>query len=127
ELDGKSCPRHTQPSCQPLHRQSRCLSSERNGGRMSTLPPTKPQKGVSCPESTAHPSAENTLHIPRVVFEFRPSGYPFAAFLERFEFYQRSGIEEYYLYDPEHVVLDGWQRSGSQLVAIPDLEGWVRA
>jgi Uma2 family endonuclease len=62
---------------------------------------------------------------PQVVFEVRSPGNRFTELHEKFEFYQRYGVEEYYLYDPEHVVLDGWQRAGSQLVAIPDLEGWV--
>ena len=44
---------------------------------------------------------------------------------DKFAFYQRHGVEEYYLYDPEEVRLSGWQREGEQLVEIPRMDGWV--
>ena len=40
-------------------------------------------------------------------------------------FYERYGVEEYYLYDPDHGTLQGWQRQGGQLMAIAPMRGWV--
>ena len=45
--------------------------------------------------------------------------------LVKFEFYQRYGVEEYYVYDPEDVLLTGWQRSDDQLMEIPQMDGWI--
>ncbi len=62
---------------------------------------------------------------PQVVFEVRSPGNRFGEMQEKFNFYERYGVEEYYLYDPDHAVLEGWQRSGTQLVEIPNIQGWV--
>jgi Uma2 family endonuclease len=62
---------------------------------------------------------------PQVVFEVRSPGNRFGEMQEKFDFYQRYGVEEYYLFDPDNVVLEGWQRSGAQLVPIPNMQGWV--
>ena len=40
-------------------------------------------------------------------------------------FYQQYGVEEYYIYDPEEVKLEGWQRQGSKLVPIASMSDWV--
>ena len=45
--------------------------------------------------------------------------------LRKFQFYERYGVEEYYLYDPDHGTLEGWLREGSQLREIPNMGGWV--
>jgi Uma2 family endonuclease len=45
---------------------------------------------------------------------------------EKFVFYQTYGIQEYYIYDPDDFVLEGWQRQeGNLLVKIPTMTGWV--
>ncbi|NJR52850.1 MAG: hypothetical protein HC780_28075 [Leptolyngbyaceae cyanobacterium CSU_1_3] len=43
----------------------------------------------------------------------------------KFQFYDRYGVEEYYIYDPETFTLKGWQRRGASLVAIQPISGWV--
>jgi hypothetical protein len=43
----------------------------------------------------------------------------------KFEFYDRHGVEEYYLYDPDTDTLDGWRRDGGSLIDIPEMDGWV--
>ncbi|NEP63886.1 MAG: carbohydrate porin [Symploca sp. SIO2G7] len=40
-------------------------------------------------------------------------------------FYDRYGVEEYYLYDPYKNVLEGWLRNESWLDAIDEMNGWV--
>ena len=44
---------------------------------------------------------------------------------KKFEFYQKHGVEEYYLYDPEDLVLQGWQRRGKKLKRILNMDQWV--
>ncbi len=43
----------------------------------------------------------------------------------KFLFYQRYGVEEYYIYDPDEFTLEGWQRRDDALVPIPQMGGWV--
>ena len=44
---------------------------------------------------------------------------------EKREFYQKYGVEEYYIYDPDRFRLTGWIRSGDKLIASANMEGWV--
>ena len=44
--------------------------------------------------------------------------------LRKFRFYERYGVEEYYLYDPDTGELSGWQRQGSTLEEITPMAGW---
>lgn len=62
---------------------------------------------------------------PQVVFEILSPSNSKAEMEEKFAFYNRYGVEEYYLYDPERGRLQGWLRSASgDLEAIPELIGW---
>ncbi|NJK62276.1 MAG: Uma2 family endonuclease [Synechococcaceae cyanobacterium SM2_3_1] len=42
----------------------------------------------------------------------------------KFEFYDRYSVEEYYIYDPDDLILAGWLRRGEKLQPIPDMQGW---
>ena len=44
---------------------------------------------------------------------------------DKFEFYENHGIKEYYIYDPDDLVLEGWQRFGDRLIKIPSMMDWV--
>ena len=44
--------------------------------------------------------------------------------MDKFRFYERYGVEEYYVFDPDKVELDGWIRQGDQLVPIENTNGW---
>ncbi len=61
---------------------------------------------------------------PQVIFEVRSPGNRFGSMLEKFQFYERYGVEEYYLYDPQHNTLEGWMRNGGVLQALPEMKGW---
>lgn len=61
---------------------------------------------------------------PQVVFEILSPGNRLGEMAQKLEFYDRYGVEEYYLYDPEHSDLTGWQRANGKLAVIPELEGW---
>lgn len=66
---------------------------------------------------------------PQVVFEIlSPSNITRKGVKEmqaKFEFYQKYGVEEYYIYDPETYELQAWLRQGTKLQAIINLQGWV--
>lgn len=64
---------------------------------------------------------------PQLVFEILSPGNRPAEMRDKFNFYERLGVEEYYIYDPEKVRLRGWRRSDvtKPLQAISDIRGWV--
>lgn len=62
---------------------------------------------------------------PQVVFEILSPGNRLGEMAQKWEFYDRHGVMEYYLYNPEHNDLTGWQRQGGgSLTVIPELDGW---
>src|SRR5919202_847996 len=63
---------------------------------------------------------------PQVVFEVLSPGNTAAELRRKFEFYDRYGVEEYYIYDPDRGQLRGWLRGrDGALVAIDSMSGWV--
>jgi Uma2 family endonuclease len=62
---------------------------------------------------------------PQVVFEILSPGNRFAELAAKFRFYQRYGVEEYYLYDPDHGFLDGWLKTGQRLKRVRRMAGFV--
>jgi len=62
---------------------------------------------------------------PQVVFEILSPGNSKKEMDKKFNFYERYGVEEYYLYDPDRGRLQGWQRQGRWLEKIARMEGWV--
>lgn len=67
-------------------------------------------------------------HIaPQVVFEILSPGNRPSEMVKKRAFYERYGVEEYYVYDPEpgRVALWGWLRDGAVLRPIQSMRGWV--
>jgi Uma2 family endonuclease len=62
---------------------------------------------------------------PQVVFEVLSPGNRRSAMGAKWSFYQRYGVEEYYLYDPDHGILTGWLRRGDVFEEIPEMRGWI--
>ncbi|MCC6419307.1 MAG: Uma2 family endonuclease, partial [Gemmataceae bacterium] len=62
---------------------------------------------------------------PQVVFEILSPGNRRAEMHAKWKFYQRYGVEEYYVYDPDRGTLLGWLREGDDLVLIFGMDGWV--
>jgi Uma2 family endonuclease len=70
---------------------------------------------------------------PQVVFEILSPGNRLAEMTAKFEFYDRYGVEEYYIYDPvggaspleNRVDVTGWVRQDGKLAGISDIAGWV--
>jgi Uma2 family endonuclease len=63
--------------------------------------------------------------IPQVVFEILSPGNTLLEMALKLQFYNRFGVEEYYLYDLENNDLTGWQRTQTGLTVIESLDGWV--
>jgi Uma2 family endonuclease len=62
---------------------------------------------------------------PQVVFEVRSPNNRSEEMTRKALFYQRHGVEEYYLYDPEEGTFSGWLREGDDLREIPQPIGWT--
>lgn len=62
---------------------------------------------------------------PQVVFEVLSPGNRPAAMGLKFEFYQKYGVEEYYIYDPDDGSLIGYRRVGGVLQKIPSMVGYT--
>jgi len=62
---------------------------------------------------------------PQVVFEVLSPGNTRKEMADKLAFYERYGVEEYYLYDPDHGRLQGWRRQGGRLVEIARMRGWI--
>jgi Uma2 family endonuclease len=62
---------------------------------------------------------------PQVVFEVLSPGNRPGELEEKFEFYQRFGVQEYYQYDPDRNIFRGWMRRGETLEAIALGRSWV--
>jgi Uma2 family endonuclease len=62
---------------------------------------------------------------PQVVFEILSPGNRLGEMAKKFQFYQRYGVEEYYIYDPDHNDLSGWVDTSGDLEVIEDLNGWI--
>jgi len=61
---------------------------------------------------------------PQVVFEILSPGNRAGEMELKFQFYQRYGVEEYYIYDPDSGDLVGWRRAGQTLEEIPTMSGY---
>jgi len=62
---------------------------------------------------------------PQVVFEILSPSNRAGEMEQKLQFYNRYGVEEYYLYDPERLHLKGWHRITDDLDKIPNVNGWV--
>ena len=62
---------------------------------------------------------------PQVVFEILSPGNTLTEMNKKQVFYDRYGVEEYYLYDPDKNDLSGWIRSGDRLEVIEPIHNWV--
>ncbi|MEG4272094.1 MULTISPECIES: Uma2 family endonuclease [unclassified Microcoleus] len=67
---------------------------------------------------------ENDI-APQVAFEIWSRGNRLTPMMQKFQFYERYGVEEYYLYDPEKLELIGWLRAEGKLEPIEQIDGWV--
>lgn len=62
---------------------------------------------------------------PQVVFEIMSPSNTGAEMTRKFKFYEKYGVEEYYLYDPDHNTFDGWRRVNDDLEDIQFRGSWT--
>ena len=62
---------------------------------------------------------------PQVVFEVLSPGNRAGKMADKLLFYQRYGVEEYYIYDPDGIEIAGLIRSGDWLERIENMNSWV--
>lgn len=62
---------------------------------------------------------------PQVVFEILSPGNRLKEMTKEFKFYDRYGVDEYYIYDPDTVDLTGWIRTDEEFEVVEDMNGWV--
>ncbi len=62
---------------------------------------------------------------PQVVFEIVSPGNRAGQLVAKFQFYDRYGVEEFYIYDPETAALTAWIRRDDILRAVEAPDGWV--
>jgi Uma2 family endonuclease len=62
---------------------------------------------------------------PQVVFEVLSPGNTLTEMLEKLEFYERYGVEEYYVYNPDTAELTGLLRADAKLQVQSPMDGWV--
>ncbi len=62
---------------------------------------------------------------PQVVFEILSPSNTKAEMNRKLLFYDRYGVEEYYLYDPDKSVLSGWLRQDDFLDVIESIDQWI--
>ncbi len=64
--------------------------------------------------------------FPQVVFEVWSPNNRYTQMQKKFEFYERYGVEEYYIVYPEFPAhAEGWQREGGKLVSVPEMNGFT--
>ncbi len=62
---------------------------------------------------------------PHVVFEILSQANTKTEMQQKFAFYERYGVQEYYVYDPDTNDLQGWERKNNRLVAIESMKNWI--
>lgn len=62
---------------------------------------------------------------PQVVFEVLSPGNSVGEMLQKLRFYERYGVEEFYIYDPDRGALSGWVGAEGELSTIENMQGWV--
>jgi Uma2 family endonuclease len=62
---------------------------------------------------------------PQVVFEILSPGNRVREMIRKLQFYDRYGVEEYYIYDPDGNELEGMQRVDGTLTSIEAIDRWV--
>jgi hypothetical protein len=62
---------------------------------------------------------------PHVIFEILAPGNRPGEMNRKFQFCDRFGVEEYYVYDPDDGFLQGWRRVGDHLREVPQMAGYV--
>lgn len=96
-----------------------------NNNKLRQAPDVMVVFGVSKGDRGSYQQWRENNIAPQVVFEILSPGNTPKEMNRKLLFYDRYGVEEYYLYDPQKNSLMGWLRSESFLEMIDDINGWV--
>jgi Uma2 family endonuclease len=81
--------------------------------------------GVARGERTAYRQWDEHNIVPQVVFDVIAPGMSMVSATRRLKFYERAGVEEYYMYDPDAGEAIGWVHNGVAFDEVPAISGWV--
>jgi Uma2 family endonuclease len=81
--------------------------------------------GVARGERTAYRQWEEHNIAPQVVFDVLAPGTSMVGVCRQLKFYERAGVEEYYMYDPDAGEYLGWLHNGVTFEEITSLDGWT--
>jgi Uma2 family endonuclease len=62
---------------------------------------------------------------PQVVFEVLSPNNRVREMVRKLRFYEQYGVDEYYVYDPDHEELEGWIRDADRLSEVHEMSGWT--
>jgi Uma2 family endonuclease len=62
---------------------------------------------------------------PQVAFEILSPGNDEAEMIQKRQFYEQYGVEEYYQFNPDNGELLGWLRQGAGFQPIPQMNNWI--
>jgi|LakMenEpi03Aug12_release.lakeMendotaPanAssembly.Ray.scaffolds.fasta_scaffold335515_2 Uma2 family endonuclease len=93
--------------------------------RDSATPDLFVAMGVARGERTAYRQWEESNIVPQVVFDIIAPGTSMVSATRRLKFYERAGVEEYYMYDPDAGEVIGWVHNGIGFDEVPAIEGWT--
>ena len=62
---------------------------------------------------------------PQAVFEILSPGNTLKEMEKKLIFYEKYGVEEYYMYDPDNIRLKGWIRKDNRLCEIEQMQEWI--
>jgi Uma2 family endonuclease len=80
--------------------------------------------GVARGERTAYRQWEEGNVVPQVVFDAFAPGMSAVVVCRKLKFYEKAGVEEYYMYDPETGDMQGWIHNGTEFEEVANLDGW---
>ena len=93
--------------------------------RIRQAPDVMVAKGRPKGERSSYKQWEEGGQPPQVVFEIVSPGNTFAEMARKHRFYERYGVSEYYVYDPDHLTLSVYIREGERLEEVEFVGGWV--
>ncbi|MEM9214995.1 MAG: Uma2 family endonuclease [Cyanobacteria bacterium P01_F01_bin.150] len=62
---------------------------------------------------------------PQVVFEILSLSNRKGEMQKKLEFYDKYGVQEYYIYDPDNIKLEGYCRQNNALTSIDEMNNWI--
>jgi Uma2 family endonuclease len=82
-------------------------------------------EGICCAARGSYRQWQEDNIAPQVVFEILSPSNTLKEMLKKQQFYDRYGVEEYYIYNPDNNELTGLQRLGDSLTVIEEINNWT--